>query len=185
LHAIVKEWGRVTQLKLEETNYAGYFSRDVNNYMTLKENGEWKTKGAYCEKGSAQNSVLSRNPEAFICVDAVKSFIRNGTPVETTIRASSDIRRFLSIKNVRGGGHKGGVYLGKVVRWYYAEGVSDAIYSCISGNQVANTEGAKPFMQLGTFPKDLNYQWYISKAFDILGDIGYYGSNEQRRLFDG
>lgn len=183
LQAIVKRWEQQTNFKMEKTSYDGYFARDVNNYMTLKKNGEWKLKGAYSEKGSAQNSVLSRNPQTFICVDAVKAYIAHSIPIEVTIRNCSDIRRFVSIKNVKGGGHKGGYYLGKVVRWYYAEGINGGIHSCLTGNQVADTEGGKPLMQLGDFPEDIDYNWYINKSFDILKDIGYFGRNEQRRLF--
>lgn len=175
LKAIVKMWEQTTSLELEKTSYVGYFSRDVNNYMTLKVSGEWKTKGAYCERGSAADSVLSRNPETFICADAVKAFIADKTPIAKTIRESRDIRRFVSVRNVKGGAHKNGLYLGKVIRWYYAEGEHGSINSVLTGNKVPKTDGAKPLMELGEFPADMNFPWYEREALSILHDIGYFG----------
>lgn len=179
---IIKTWEQQTAFEMEETRYAGYFARDVNNYMTLKADGEWKTKGAYCERGSAQNSPLSRNPETFICVDAVKSFIQRSVPIEETIRSCNDWRRFVTVRNVRGGAHKDGWYLGKTIRWYYASNERGAIYSILTGNKVPNTDGAKPFMEANETPSDIDYKWYVDKSFDMLNDIGYFGRNEKQTL---
>jgi hypothetical protein len=80
------------------------FSRDVNNYLAFKEpdakhpKGEVKTKGAYAEPG------LQKNPTNIICVDAVKAYILDGVPVETTIRQCNDIRKFITVRAVKGGG---------------------------------------------------------------------------------
>jgi hypothetical protein len=179
---IIKTWEQQTAFEMEKTPYVGYFARDVNNYMTLKADGEWKTKGAYCERGSAQNSPLSRNPETFICVDAVKRFVQSSVPIEETIRGCNDWRRFVTVRNVRGGAYKDGWYLGKTVRWYYATKQKTPIYSILTGNKVPNTDGAKPLMQADELPNDIDYQWYIDKSFDILNDIGYFGRNEKTTL---
>ncbi len=45
-----------------------------------------KTKGAFCERGSALNSILSKNPETLICIDAVLQLVKNNIPIEETIR---------------------------------------------------------------------------------------------------
>ena len=66
-------------------------------------------------------------------------------------------------------------YLGKVVRWYYAKDVKDAIYYIGSGNKVGETDGAKPLMDLPKeLPNDIDYDFYIQKAYAILTDIGFY-----------
>jgi hypothetical protein len=94
VRAIISAWEAHTGYKTEETRYKAVFSRDVNSYVAIKEDGGdpearfiderlgVKTKGAYCERGSALNSILSKNPEALVCSDAVISFLKNGTPVE-------------------------------------------------------------------------------------------------------
>lgn len=194
VRAVIKNWENITNFKTEETRYSAVYSRDVNSYIAVKvEGGDpsskflderlgCKTKGTFSERGSALNSVLSKNPEHIVCVDAVLEFIVNGKSVEQTIKECKDIRRFVCVKNVRGGGQKNGTYLGKVVRWYYAKGESGYISYILSGNKVANTDGAKPLMDLPTeIPADLNYDWYINKAVELLYDCGYYQKETVRK----
>jgi hypothetical protein len=183
--AIVRGWEAATGFETEATRYAALYSRDVNNYIAVKDEGSCKAKGTYSERGSALNSALSKNPEALICSDAVQAFLSKGTPIEETIFNCKDIRRFVVVRNVRGGGHKDGYYLGKVVRWYYAEEVTGIIQYVGSGNKVSNSEGGKPLMELpDLFPNDIKYSWYVDKATSILYDIGYYAKSKQGGLFD-
>ena len=196
VRAIIAEWEKRTNFKTEETRYSAVYSRDVNSYVAIKtESGDAearflderlgvKTKGAYCERGSALNSILSKNPEALVCSDAVISYLKNGTPVEKTIRECKDIRRFVSVKNVKGGGEKNGLYLGKVVRWYYPKGEAGYISYVGSGNKVGKTDGARPLMDLPPeFPDDVNYEWYINEAVDMLYDCGGLRKAETASLF--
>lgn len=194
---MIAAWEKHTGYKTEETQYLGVYSRDVNSYVAIKakqdaKTGEWlrvpaadpearfldeqlgcKTKGAYCERGSALNSILSKNPEALVCADAVLRFLIDETPVEKTIRETKDFRRFVSVKNVRGGGEKSGKYLGKVVRWYYPKNEAGHIAYVGSGNKVGKTDGARPVMDLPEdFPNDIDYDWYIKEATDMLYDCG-------------
>lgn len=185
VRAIIAEWERITNFKTEETRYSAVYSRDVNTYIAIKEDGGdnearflderlgCKTKGAFSERGSALNSILSKNPETLICIDAVLQFIKNGVPLEKTVKECCDIRRFLAVKNVKGGGEKNGTYLGKVVRWYYPKGEAGHISYVISGNKVGKTDGARPLMDLPEeFPNDINYDWYIAEAKEMLYDCG-------------
>ncbi len=143
-----------------------------------------KTKGAYCERGSALNSRLSKNPESLICVDAVLSYLVGGVSVEKTIKNCRDFKRFISVRNVKGGGEKNGKYLGKVVRWYYAKNEAGYIAYVLSGNKVAKTDGAKPAMDLPeAFPEDIDYNWYIKEALEMLEDCGAIKSSSQQLLF--
>ncbi|WBF77017.1 DNA polymerase I [Septimatrevirus PSV34] len=92
VRALIAAWEEWTGYKTEETRYKAVFSRDVNSYVAIKEDGGdpearfldeqlgAKTKGAYCERGSALNSILSKNPETLICSDAVVRFLVDGTP---------------------------------------------------------------------------------------------------------
>jgi hypothetical protein len=182
-NAIVADWEGRTGFLTEETRYAALYSRDVNNYIAVKEDGTCKVKGAYSERGSALNSVLSKNPEALICSDAVQAFLTVGKPIEETINECRDVRRFVVIRNVRGGAHKDGWYLGKVIRWYYAEGTKGVIQRISSGHTVPNTEGAKPLMELGDFPDDVKYSYYVERSYSILEDIGYMNRSRQGFLF--
>lgn len=176
--ALFKAWERHTSLETEETEYRALYSANVNNYIAVKMDGKTKAKGWYSERGSAHNSVLSKNPENLICSDAAQAYLAKGIPVEQTIRACKDIRRFVSVRVVSGGGVKlwphGSEYLGKTIRWYYSVDAPGEIVYARSGNRVSRTaDGAKPMMELTDWiPNDINYDWYIANAEAILRKVG-------------
>lgn len=66
-------------------------------------------------------------------------------------------------------------YLGKAIRWYYAKGREQyELVAAKTGNRVGSTDGAMPCMELPTkIPADLDYDWYIAKAHNVLKEIGY------------
>lgn len=172
--AIIRQWERDADFETEETRYKRILSRDVNNYYAVKLNDEVKVKGAYSERGSAGNSVLSKNPTNLICSDAVQAFLTTGVPITKTIRESRDIRRFISVRTVKGGAVKDGEYLGKSIRWYYAVGVQGEIIYALNGNKVPRSDNAKPLMELPSiFPGDVDFEWYEAEAYKILQEIGY------------
>lgn len=179
LNTIIKNWEILTNFETEETKYKGVYSRDVNNYIAIKEDGKVKVKGVYSERGSANDSRLSKNPENLICSDAVIKFLTENIPIEETIKNCKDIRRFVTVRNVKGGAHKNGKYLGKVVRFYQAIGEKGTINYISSGNKVPNSDGAKPLMDLTPIPEDLNFEYYIREAEEMLYDIGYFKPKKQ------
>lgn len=175
LNTIIKIWEEKTNFETEETKYKAVYSRDVNNYIAIKEDNTAKVKGTYSEKGSALNSVLSKNPEKLICNDAIIALLTDETAIDQTIKNCQDVKRFIVVRNVKGGAHKNGKYLGKVVRWYYAKNETGIIQYVLTGNKVPNTEGAKPMMVLApSVPEDLNYDYYINETEEMLYDLGYY-----------
>jgi hypothetical protein len=186
LQAIIDAWERTTAFTTEETRYRAVFSRDVNNYIAMKETpGKasaaylderlgCKTKGAYCERGSAGNSRLSKNPASLVCMDAVLNFLTIGVPIIQTIRGCRDVARFVTVRTVKGGAVKDGVYLGKSIRWYYATGEHGEIVYALNGNKVPRTDNAKPLMDLPeNFPEDVNFEWYEQESYKILAEIAY------------
>lgn len=178
--AIMRQWEQDTSLETEQTKYKGLFQANVNNYIAIKEDGKCKTKGWYSERGSARDSVLSKNPETLILSDAVQAFLSKGTPVEETIYNCKDIRRFLSVRQVKGGAHKDGVFLGKAIRWYYTEGERGCILTVGADGKVPKSDGAKPIMDLPDhFPNDISYDWYVNEANEMLFDLGYYRREKQ------
>ncbi len=156
MRAVIRRWSRTTGFPMEESRYAGVYSRDVNNYIAVKTDGEVKTKGCFSP------ASLGKNPENEICSIAMIEYLKYGVPFEKTIRECRDITKFLTVRSVKDGAVKDGVYLGKAIRWYHARGERGAIHSR-GGMQVAMTEGAKPLMTLdGSFPDDMDYDWYIN-----------------------
>ena len=164
---IISRWEKHTGLKTEETVYRALYSRDVNNYIAVKEDGSYKAKGVYAPVS------LSKNPQNPICAEAVAALLTKGTPIKKTVRGCTDIRKFLSLRAVTGGAVKDGQPIGKVVRWYYATGVEGAIHYATNGNMVPRSETARHLMDLPeTLPDDINYDWYEAECEEILMDIG-------------
>ncbi len=182
--AIFRQWENETGLETEETEYKGLFSRDVNNYIAVKLDGTVKTKGVYSEVGSALNSRLSKNPECLIVADAVKAFIAESVPIEKTVTECTDIRRFVSVRKVTGGAQKDGRYLGKTIRWYYANKILGTITRATNSHNIPLTEGGKPCMVLpDVMPDDVNLEKYIADCYSVLEDIGFnQKSNQQLSL---
>lgn len=177
LNAIIHTWEEITNFETEETRYKALYSKDVNNYLAIKEDGA-KAKGAYSK------SSLSKNPTSLICVKAVTELIVGNKPIDETIKSCKDISKFVTVRNVKGGAEKNGVYLGKVVRWIYVEKELGTINYVLSGNKVPKSEGAQPLMDLPeTFPENIDYNRYIEEAKSILYEIGYLKKVEQARFF--
>lgn len=177
LNWYIAHWEKQTQFETEETEYRALYSRDVNNYVAVykepvkNKDGSFtytKTKGAYAKSG------LQKNPTSTICVDAAIDLLVHGTPLATTVKQCTDIRKFVTVRTVKGGAVKDGVFLGKSIRWYYATGVDGEIVIATSGYRVPRSDGAKPLMELpDSFPQDVNFDWYITEAERILQDIAY------------
>ncbi|QXN72437.1 DNA polymerase [Rhodobacter phage RcThunderbird] len=197
--ALIKEFEAETRFVTEETRYLAVYSRDINNYIAVKQKQEKETKawlnepdgckfkGAYSNPWADPKSAIFRfhkNPEVTICIEAAAAYLTKGTPIEETITNDRDIRKFVKVRNVKGGGQKDGVYLGKVVRWYYAEGDMTAIHYVGSGNKVPTSEGGSPIMDIPkNFPNDVNFNWYIKETAKILTEIGCFAKRESASLF--
>lgn len=165
--AAVKQWESVTAFETERSDYRGLYSRDVNNYVAIKTDGSVKTKGVY-----GTGLPLQKNPVATICSRAVIDFLLYGTPTRLTVEQSEDIREFVCVRSVTSGALYRGEYVGEVVRWYYTAD-SDVMTVKVNGNKVPLTEGAKPCMVLPLgIPDDLDREWYIAKANEMLADLG-------------
>lgn len=121
LNRIVQEWEDATQYKTEETRYLSLYSRDVNNYIAVKQKFDkvakvWiekpdgiKPKGAYANPWNDPKNLamrLHKNPTTTICVEAVEKLLTEGVPIDHTIRSSVDVRKFVSVRSVKGGAVK-------------------------------------------------------------------------------
>ncbi|MNS59998.1 DNA polymerase I [compost metagenome] len=66
-----------------------------------------------------------------------------------------------------------GNYLGKAVRFYYSTQSPGPIQYTRNGNMVGRSEGSRALMELvDELPDDLDYDWYIREAKDLIGQVG-------------
>lgn len=176
--AIVRQWEKDTGYTMELTEYSVLAGRDVNNYIAIKPDGTVKGKGKYADPSDHYNR-LRKNPDAYICVDAVKRYMLSGIPVADTIINSRRIEDFLTLRKVTGGAVYEGKEIGKAIRWYHSSEsleclfYSDKASKTVRGNKVGSSDDVVPLLKLpDTFPSDIDYQWYIRKAEEILDEIG-------------
>jgi hypothetical protein len=171
---VYDKWQELTNFQLESVEYSKYFARDVNAYFAVQKDGKVKVKGPYSEVGSQSGTILDNNPITLICSDAIKKFLADRTPIEQTIFNCKDVTRFVTVRQVKGGAHKDGEYLGRVIRWAYFKNEYGTINYISNGNKVPDTEGARPLQDIPVdFPEDLDYDWYIRRCNSILEDINY------------
>jgi DNA polymerase elongation subunit (family B) len=186
MDAIVKQWELDVAFQTEETIYKGLYSRDVNNYIAVKEDCSVKTKGAYANPwNDSKNPAmrLHKNPVTTVCIDAVCDFLTTGKPIAEHIHGCRDIRKFVVVRSVTGGAVKvwdetNTEFLGKSIRWYYANDVEGNLVYAASGKKVPRSDGAMPCLTLPTeFPANVDYDWYIKESYKILLDIGAINEN--------
>lgn len=197
MKAIIKRWEKTTGFEMESAEYEAIYSRDVNNYIALKKGDKPKRKGTYAKSGLEEK----KNPTMDICSEAVATFLSTGVPASKTIRECRDIRKFVTVRTVKGGaiwnvkeveferiGKRGqqlkpGIrfdaseaeYLGKAIRWIQSTCGNGAIHYKDSLNRVPKSEGARPLMELpDEWPDDVDFTWYVKEARRMLEDIGYY-----------
>ena len=163
------DWEMQTGMELEETRYKALYSRDVNNYAAVKTDGGVKGKGAFGRPN------LMKNPQFTVVTDAIYAYLGCGAPIEQTVFACGDPRKFVMVRNVTGGALFGDDHLGKAVRFYYSNdlGPDTCLRYVKGGNKVPMSDGAKPMMQLvGTMPKDIDRQRYCHMAKEALKGMG-------------
>ena len=166
-----KWWEQCTGLSLEATPYKSIHMRDVNSYVAVKPDGEAKRKGVFSESG-INASMQGVHPDRDIAKDAAVAYLTHGAPLSDTIRACTNIRKFVLSRKVKGAGQWRGHYLGGTVRWYYSTNGEPITYVS-NGNKVAGSDGAWPIQQLPDYmPADVDYAKYIEYAEELLRGAG-------------
>lgn len=165
---MIKWWETVTGFEMESAYYKALYSANVNNYIAAKPDGEYKRKGWFGKTG------LQKNCTGDIILEALIEKLTTGTPISETVRSCTDIRKFVVLRSVKGGAYWNGQFLGKVVRWYYSNANPPEIIYARNGNLVASSGGGVPVQQLpDTFPVDMDYDEYITRAEKYLSKLGY------------
>jgi DNA polymerase len=87
----VAAWEERTQLSMEYSSFSKFISKDVNNYLAVKTDGKIHAKGAYVKDLNDLDYDLP------IVNEALRNYMIFGTPVEVTINACTDFRKFQKI----------------------------------------------------------------------------------------
>ncbi len=174
VYEIMFEWMMRTSVKLDKTDYKVISSRDVNNYLAIKKNGDIKRKGCFAIGG------LSKNLDRNIIYTAITEFVNNGVPIDKTIKECKDINQFFIAKKLSHGAEFNGVKLGKAIRYYFSNDTTEnRVINAFDSNgnirgKVSLSDNAKPLMNLpDSLPKDIDYNRYITDSYSVLKGVGY------------
>lgn len=91
---IAKEWETRTGLELEWDRFKKLYQKDVNNYVLIREDGSYKSKGAYVKKLNDLDYDLPIVNKALI-----NYFIHN-IPIEETILPCDELREFQKVVKI-------------------------------------------------------------------------------------
>ena len=80
---------KLTGLYIEDNFYSKFILRDVNNYLAVYENGDYKAKGDF-----EVDKEYHKDPSMRIVPLAVKNYFLHGIPIQDTIRNHNDIYDF-------------------------------------------------------------------------------------------
>lgn len=180
LKGLIEQWEADTGFVMEATEYQSLYNLSVNTYIATKPDGKVKRKGTLANPyKEGMREQLMKNPGAGVCSDAVVELITKGTDIETYIRSQKDIRDFVTVVKVTGGGTWRGDLLGKTVRYMWSTDGDEILLAKpheTTGNfkKVPKTDGCRPLMVLpDKLPDDIDYDRYIAEAREILMDITY------------
>ena len=185
LYRRVKVWEERTGLCMEYAEYTKFVSKDVNNYVAVKTNGQLHCKGSYVKELNDLDFDLP------IVNEAVKNYIVYGIQPESTIFGCKELRKFQKV-----------VKLSNKYEWVEHEqeqGITKfdnkayrTFASCDSrdGRLMACRKVSKGLERKkfgGTadkcfilnddltdisIPKKLDYSWYIDLSYKRLNDFG-------------
>lgn len=102
---IVATWCEITRFEMEDDDFTKVIQKDVNNYIGIKSDGSFKTKGGYVslyEGGNFKTNSLH------IIHKAIVDYLVQGIPAEKTINDCKDVFAFQQI--VKTGGTYEGSY---------------------------------------------------------------------------
>lgn len=165
LTKIIDNWQLITKFKLEEVRYKSIHIKSVNNYIAIKEDNSLKLKGVFAKDN------LSKNPTIGVCKKAIINYLLKGIKIEDSIyNEEIDPKEFVMVRKSKYGAYYNNEYLGKVVRWYWAnEGL---LILDEKGNKVADSDDARPIMNLNQEMFNINYDKYIKKSYELLESLG-------------
>lgn len=192
VNSIVRQWEKDCNFTTEDTFYHALYSANVNNYIAVKSDENCqiikgaKRKGSFADHWftDKSNFKLKTTPDFLICRNAVVDYLTKHIPIEETIKNCTDVRQFLSVRAVRGGGVFRGQKFGRIARFYISTESQDYLQYAKNGNKVPKSDNAELLLDLPSIlPTDINYNYYVDYADRMLYDIGYKVKNQVECLF--
>ena len=187
VNKISKEMTELTGLYIEDNFYSKFVLRDVNNYLSVYENGDFKAKGAF-----EIDKEYHKDPSMKIVPIALKEYYINGIPIEETIRNHKNIFDFcLRLKTNSTstpyykyieGYNIAYKKLDRTTRYYVSKNGGEICKKFDSGKSIGVNVGYTVTIFNKYIEKDIkdyniNYNFYIAEAYKIKNAV------DDRQLF--
>ena len=180
----IADWEQRTGLKMSYDEFNAMYAKDVNNYVAVRADGSYHSKGAYVKELNDLDYDLP------IVNEAVKNYILYGRPVEDTVYACRDFRKFQKIVKLSSK-YKWVEYEGKNGNTKFDNKCYRVFASKAEGDgRILKCDGVRNPAKFGNtpdrcficnddiggqttdrFPK-LDREWYINLANKRLSDFG-------------
>lgn len=177
---IAYEWEQRTGLVLEFDEYQKVFQKDVNNYVIVDPDGNYKSKGAYVKK------LDDLDYDMAIVNKALIDFMVKNIPVEITISKCDSLRDFQQVKKISNKykhiQHGSEILSEKTVRCFASKISSDKGLKKLHAKtgRPAKLEGTPEHCRIVNddingmkCPEWLDKNWYIQTARKRLKDFGF------------
>lgn len=181
---IAAEWESRTGLILEFDEYRKVVQKDVNNYLIVDSEGNYKSKGAYVKKLNDLDYDLA------IVNKAIIDYFVKSIPARKTILKCNDLKEFQQVKKISGKydyiKHGEKILSEKTVRCFASNDNDDlGLYKRHSKTKrYAKLEGTPEHCFLVNddingikCPSKLDKDWYIDLANKRIKDFGVRGYN--------
>jgi hypothetical protein len=189
MHQLNSWWCNITQYELERTDYSKIIFSTVNDYLAIMTNGEIKKKGDFLT-----DFEFHKNKSARIVPIALERYFVDGTPVEHTIRAHTNLYDFCIRQKASRSFHYEGTdrltgektQYNKLIR-YYVSNTGEKIFKVKNPEcqtraaAISQVEAGEWICKVCNFlPKNskvdnVNYDYYIEKANRLVTKIATEG----------
>lgn len=192
--AVCKWWENLTKLELEEDRFERFYQFAINDYLGIIE-GYSKSKDPKLlkKKGLFIDSItLGKGMNAMIIPKAINAYFANGTPVEETIRNSTNLNDFITYQKVSKDFKV--EYNNRIIQRinrYYCSTNGPYLYKCrinkdggrygyINMLKASGVTICNNLDEFKEFPININYRYYIVEARKIINQLCI----QQGTLFD-
>lgn len=185
--SVLSEWEKETNLTLETDEFERFYQFAINDYLgILKGYKDTKDKSLLKKKGLFIDTVsLGKGMQPMIIPKAINLYFADGVPIEQTVKECKNIHDFLTYQKVGKQFYveKAGEVIANINRFYCSTGgyylykhkKGESIKS--NGISILKKSGVQivnNLNKLKEFPKDINYQYYISEAKKIVFPMEHY-----------
>lgn len=174
----LKEWEEETNLTLETDEFERFYQFAINDYLgVLKGYKETKDKSLLKKKGLFIDTVsLGKGMQPMIIPKAINAYFAEDIPIGKTIRESKDINDFITYQKVGKQFYVelNGKKIANINRYYASTGgfyiykINKETGKAVSLLTKSGLKIVNDLTQLKEFPKDINYEYYISEARKIV-----------------